>query len=128
MSTENYSKIMRNITSSTICNEPIATRWIWVCMIATANQSGDVFGSVPGIARIYNVSVDELESALKCFLSPDPHSRTKEADGVRIEVIDGGWRLINFAKYHSSKSVSRREYMRDYMRQRRDADKLMDAV
>lgn len=40
--------------------------------------------------------------------------------GRRIAEIDGGWRLLNHAKYrHIRSSEERREYMREYMRKRR---------
>lgn len=35
------------------------------------------------------------------FLSPDKWSRTTDNEGRRIEPIDGGWRLLNHAKYRA---------------------------
>jgi hypothetical protein len=37
--------------------------------------------------------------AIRGFLSPDKYSRTPDDEGRRIEVIDGGWRLLNYGKY-----------------------------
>lgn len=56
-------------------------------------------GSVPGLAHLARVSVDECEVALNKFMQPDPYSRTLTAEGRRIEKIDGGWLLINHSKY-----------------------------
>jgi hypothetical protein len=47
------------------------------------------------------------------LLSPDPDSRTEDYEGRRIEVVDGGWRLINHAKYRAKMSEAERlEYKR----------------
>lgn len=114
---DTYTKLFSSITESTIVSEPVATRWLWVTMLAMANANGEVFGSVPGLARRANISVDDTERALATFYAPDPHSRTKEHEGRRIEEIDGGWRLLNHAKYAAVRNKEERtEYMREYMR------------
>jgi hypothetical protein len=73
-------------------------------MLAMADKNGEVAATVPGLARMANVTIDECETALTAFLSPDPHSRTPDEDGRRIEAIDGGWALINHAKYRAMAS------------------------
>ena len=120
---DTYTKLFSSITASTIVSEPLATRWLWVTMLAMADSNGDVHGSVPGLARIANITLADCEAALICFLSPDSYSRTKDNDGRRIAEIDGGWRLLNHAKYrHIRSAEERREYMREYMRKRRACD------
>lgn len=82
-------------------------------MLALADRHGEVFASVPGLARRAGVTIDETEKALQCLLSPDPYSRTKDFDGRRIEEIDGGWVLLNHPKYRALMSEEeRREYNR----------------
>ena len=73
-------------------------------MLALSDQHGEVHGSVPGLARLSGVSIDAVELALEKFLSPDPYSRTTDDEGRRIEKIDGGWFLINHAKYRNMAS------------------------
>jgi hypothetical protein len=120
---DSYTKLFSSITASTIVSEPLATRWLWVTMLAMADGNGDVHGSVPGLARIANITLAECETALACFLNPDAYSRTKDNDGRRIADIDGGWKLLNHAKYRRIRSAEeRREYMREYMRNRRAQD------
>lgn len=72
-------------------------------MLAMADKNGRVFGSIPGLANRARVTVQEAESALQRFKSPDKYSRTytEECEGRRIEDIDGGWRLLNHAKYRA---------------------------
>jgi hypothetical protein len=50
------------------------------------------------------MSVADCEAAIGKFLAPDPYSRTPDDEGRRIEVIDGGWVLLNHAKYRAMAS------------------------
>lgn len=121
---DSYTKLFSSITASTIVSEPLATRWLWVTMLAMSDASGHVWGSIPGLARIANITLEQCEEALTCFLSPDPYSRTKENDGRRVAEVDGGWLLLNHGKYRAIRSAEeRREYMRVYMQNKRDKEK-----
>lgn len=87
-------------------------------MLAMADHAGRVHGSIPGLAHIARVPLDDCETALHTFLSPDPYSRTPDFEGRRIEVIDGGWRLLNYAKHRAlvdaeSVKASKRAYIND---------------
>lgn len=119
---DTYTKLFASITASTIWQEPAGTRLTWITMLAMAHQDGCVYASVPGLAHHANVSIADVEVALKCFTSPDSYSRTKDNDGRRVEEIDGGWRLLNHAKFRAVRSAEeRREYWRDYKRKAREA-------
>jgi hypothetical protein len=99
-----YTKLFNSIITSTIWTEDDRTRIVWITMLALADKNGEVQGSVPGLARMAGVPVEATEKALKKFLSPDKHSRTKDDNGRRIEEIDGGWHLLNHAKYRQMAS------------------------
>lgn len=117
---DTYTKLFSSITESTVWGEPYATRIVWVTMLAMADASGNVYGAIPGLARRANVTLNEVETALHSFTSPDPYSRTKDDDGRRIEEIDGGWRLINHGKYGAIRNEDeRRAYKREWDRQNR---------
>ena len=94
-----YTKLFNSIISSTIWTEDDQTRIVWITMLAMADKNGEVQGSIPGLARMAGVTVEATEKALSKFLSPDPYSRTKDEEGRRIEEIEGGWAMINHAKY-----------------------------
>lgn len=94
-----FTKLFSSITESTIWVEDHETRIVWIAMLAMADRKGRIWGSIPGLANRARVSVDGCRKAIALFLSPDPDSRTKVADGRRIEEIDGGWQLINYDKY-----------------------------
>lgn len=117
---DTYTKLFRSIAASTIVSEPLATRWLWIFLISQANRSGVVFGSIPGIARMANITIAEAEAALTRFMSPDPYSRTADHEGRRVEAVDGGWRLLNYGKYDAMRSeAERREYKRQWDRKNR---------
>ena len=94
-----YTKLFSTIVTSTIWTEDANTCKVWVTMLAIANKHGEVQASIPGLAQICGLALDDVEKAVAKFLSPDKYSRTKDAEGRRIEEIDGGWSLINHAKY-----------------------------
>ena len=99
-----YTKLFSSILGSTIWREDLATKVVWVTLLALANADGVVEAAVPGLAHFAGVTIDEAEVALRKFLSPDPYSRSPEHEGRRIEVVDGGWRLLNHAKYREKMS------------------------
>lgn len=111
-----FTKLFTSITESTIWVAPDAHRLCWITMLAMADNKGRVWASVPGLANRARIQVDDCRSALASFMAPDPDSRTKDHDGRRIEEIDGGWKLLNHAKYrairdHESILESKRKYI-----------------
>ncbi|MDQ2987460.1 MAG: hypothetical protein M3R13_12225, partial [Armatimonadota bacterium] len=115
-----YTKLFSTIIGSTIWREPDHVRLVWITMLATANQYGDVECSVPGLADFARVSREQCEDALRVLSAPDVDSRTKTDEGRRIETIDGGWRVINHGKYRQKMNADdRREYKRLKMREYR---------
>jgi len=116
MSTESFTKLFSSITASTVWQEPAGTRLTWITMLAMADRYGRIKASIPGLANIANVSLAECETAIEKFLAPDKYSRTKDHEGRRIEEIEGGWALLNHAKYRAITSeettrTAKREHM-----------------
>lgn len=116
-----YTKLFHSILASTVWEADMPTRIVWITMLAMADKFGTVDGSVPGLATLSRVSIEQCEHALAVLSSPDAYSRSKESDGRRIEAVDGGWRLINHAKYRQMmNSDERREYLRIKQQEHRD--------
>lgn len=103
-----YTKLFGSILASTVWELPATTKVVWITLLAMSDQDGEVQASVPGLAKFAGVSREECEAALASFLSPDPDSRSKECEGRRLEAIDGGWLLINHAKYREHMSIDDR--------------------
>jgi len=70
--------------------------------LALSDKDGYVAGSIPGLADLARVSIPECEHALEKLQQPDRYSRSPEHDGRRIEVVEGGWFILNRAKYRDS--------------------------
>ncbi len=116
-----YTKLFNSIVTSTIWSEDDRTRIVWITMLAIADKNGEVQASVPGLARVAGVPTEACRIALEKFLSPDPDSRTSDDEGRRIEVIPGGWSLLNHAKYRRMASMDeQREKTAERQRRFRD--------
>lgn len=115
-----FTKLFSAITSSSIWNEEDHTRLVWITMLAMADSRGIVHASVGGLAHTARVSREECQKAINVLLSPDADSRSPEHEGRRIEKIDGGFLLLNYAKYREARSDDeRRIYMKEYMKEYR---------
>lgn len=124
-----FTKLFTSITESTVWFEPDSTRLVWITMLAMADRKGRVFASVPGLAHRARVTEEQCEAALKCFLSPDTKSRTKDHEGRRIEEIDGGWVLLNHEKYRSIRDEEViKESKRVYAKKMRAKEKEVEKV
>ena len=94
-----YAKLFTSILQSSLWAEDSETKIVWITMLALSDRHGEVQASIPGLARTAGVSLESCQRAITKFLAPDEYSRTSDLDGRRIEVIDGGWALVNHAKY-----------------------------
>lgn len=116
-----FTKLFGSITRSTIWGEDDATVKIWITMLAICDRDGIVEASVPGLAHEARKSIAEVEIALAKFMAPDPHSRTKEHEGRRIEEVRGGWRLLNHDYYRGlNDAEDRREKAAERQRRSRE--------
>lgn len=121
MSAYSFTKLFSSLPDSTVWAAPYPTRIVWITMLAMADRRGRVAAAIPGLAHRARVSLAECEAAIAAFLAPDPYSRTSEHEGRRIEVIDGGWRLLNYDKYRELRDEeSRREQNREAKRRQRE--------
>ena len=108
-----YTKLFNSILASTVWREPMEVRIVWITLLAMADKDGIAEGSVPGLADFARIPVEATRKALKRLSSPDPDSRSQEHDGRRIQAVDGGWQLLNHAKYRAKMGADeRREYNR----------------
>jgi hypothetical protein len=122
-----FIKLDKGIVDSTIWNEPTPTRIVWITMLAKADWHGFVATSIPGLANVAGVTIKECHAAINCFLSPDPYSRSTEYEGRRIGEADGGYVILNFAKYRDRR-FNRKEYMKEYMKDYRKRKKFTGEV
>lgn len=113
MSMSGYTKLFSSILASTVWREDHITRIVWITLLAMADKHGVAEGSIPGLADFARVTVTEAQAALLKLSSDDEFSRSKEHGGKRICAVDGGWQILNHAKYRAKMSADeRREYLR----------------
>lgn len=124
-----WTKLFSTIVTSTIWREDDKTRIVWVTCLALVNRYGLVEASVPGLAAMANVTPEECRASLRILTSPDPESRTRAHDGVRLKEVEGGWLVVNHAKYREAgRAVDRREYLRLKQRESRARRKAQGLV
>ena len=92
---DGYTKLFSDIVDSSIWDEDAQTRVVWVTLLALSNPEGYVRGSVGWLAGKSKVPIQCTSLALQKFAAPDPHSRTPDHEGRRIEVLEDGW-LIHY--------------------------------
>jgi hypothetical protein len=129
MAVTGFAKIFGSLVTSSVWCEDDATLRIWIALLVLCDQEGVVEGSVPGFANLCRVSVEQMEKSLARLMEPDPHSRTPDNEGRRIEKIEGGWLVLNYAKYRElaqAKEGSRAPYYRAY-RARKRAEMFKDS-
>lgn len=101
-----YVKIYGNqlMRSTVWVNTSKETKLLWITMLAIADKNGLVLASIPGLAKEAGISLAECEESIGVLCSPDPYSRTKKYEGRRLEVIDGGFLLLNYKKYREMRT------------------------
>ena len=101
-----YVKLHQELFESTIWQESAIVRLAWITILLMANKEGEVMASIPGLANRVGCSVSEAEEAINKFLGPDKYSRTQDDEGRRLEVIEGGWAVLNHEKYRNKGSIT----------------------
>lgn len=120
MTSDSFTKLSSGILASTVWQEPNSTRIVWITMLALADKTGHVAASIPGLAHLARVTLQEAEAALATFSAPDPYSRTPENEGRRIEPVPGGWVLLNHGAYRARRDADEtKERKREWDRQNR---------
>ncbi len=129
MAMTGYTKLFNSILASTIWREDDKTRLVWITLLALTDTNGVVEASLPGLADLARVSLEDCERALENLHKPDKYSRSKDHDGRRIETIDGGWLVLNRAKYRDKMSADdKRERDRNRQRRHRQAQTVTPSV
>lgn len=110
-----YTKAFHSMLDSSIWAEPPEVCKVWVTLLLMSDPDGMVEAAAPGIANRAHVTLDVTLRALQSFQEPDPHSRTMDHDGRRIERVDGGYLVLNYVKYREMKD---RKTVREQTRER----------
>jgi hypothetical protein len=101
-----YTKLFGSILDSSVWREPPLTRIVWLTLLAMADRDGLVEASLGGIADRARVKLAAVETAMECFLSPDPDSKNPANGGRRVERTSSGYRLLNYEFYRQKQSAA----------------------
>jgi hypothetical protein len=118
---DGFTKLFSSILTSSIWSEDDKTRILWITILALTDQDGYCAASIPGLANMARLSMEDTQRALAKLESPDAFSRTASNEGRRLQKIDGGWLVLNHGMYRDRERVERRrEYMRELMAKKRN--------
>ena len=66
-----FTKLFGSIVASTIWRESKEVKIVWITMLALKNKNHIVEASLPGLADLARVTIDECKEALKVLSKPD---------------------------------------------------------
>lgn len=113
-----WTPLFNTIVDSSVWGESKDVKILWITMLAKKDSNGFVEGSLPGLARAAVLTPSECEKAMKVLESPDRYSTSPENDGRRVSKVDGGWMVLNHAKYRDEIERIRLERRREYNRRK----------
>ena len=122
-----YVKIFRQIYDSTVADD-YDVCCVFIHMLNLADARGVIDMTPASISRITGCPMETLMRAIDKLQSVDKYSRSNAHGGRRIVLLDDhrdwGWFIVNYTKYRAIRDEDhKREYMRNYMRSRRDSGK-----
>ena len=95
-----YNKLFTSILDSSIWLEPIHVRIVWITLLAAMDKTGFArFGALQNLADRARVPLKRAEEAVEVLTSPDQRNPGQEHEGRRIERVDGGYLVLNSAKF-----------------------------
>jgi hypothetical protein len=119
-----YGKIFASMYEGSMVGSGPVVFAVWGYCIAKADIDGTVLLNPALLAPIIGTSRGEIESAIAFLQEPDGHSKNPEHEGRRLLHQTGHlFFLVSHEYYRAMKNnEERREYMREYMRKKRESD------
>jgi len=94
-----FTKLDDRLLMSSLLREPAETFKIFIVILSACGPDGIARVSAPGLAGACFMSIDRVRAAIKTLEAPDPDSRTTTDEGRRLRKVDGGFLVVNYAKY-----------------------------
>ncbi len=115
-----FVKIWSTILNSSVWDESPDVRVMWLTFLCLADAEGFVEGVESSMARAANLPKDRARAAIDVLQAPDLESKSQEYGGRRVDKTEGGWQVLNYAKYRELQTP---EQARDAARKRRERAK-----
>jgi hypothetical protein len=124
-----YVKLFNKTLDSSLWTSSKDAKILFITMALMADVKGNVSIQLPGLAKRADLSREETEAALKILSSPDKYSEDKREEGRRIVPTPTGWHLVTYKAHRELVcDNNRKEYMRNYMKARRNKGKLAKLI
>lgn len=98
-----YARLFSKILSSSLMEEAVETRFLFITMILLANADGAIDVPLSALARSANMSEEATRAALDRLMTPDPNSGCRDEEGRRVVPLDPGrergWRIPSWAEH-----------------------------
>jgi len=124
-----YGKLFQQMYEGTLASRgPWEALVTFQQLIILANKHGEVDMTAEVISRRTTIPLEIIKKGLEVLAQPDPDSRTPTDSGRRIRLLEGhrdwGWKIVNYEHYRSLRNEDeRREYQRNLMARRREAER-----
>ena len=101
-----FVKLFSRITESSLMEEPVNTRYVFMLLLAVADQDGIITATNKALARLLNIPISDLETSLQRLMQPDPDSKSTACEGRRIVRLEGsrGYQVVNYVNYRDLKT------------------------
>ena len=99
-----YVKLFQTILTSSIWDEDMSTRIVWITLLALADEDGYAKTTDHSLAMLARVDDVTACNALQVLQDEDPNSGNPDNEGRRIEKVQGGYLVLNYKKYRDMKT------------------------
>jgi hypothetical protein len=99
-----YVKIHSQFFDSSINEEEVIVRWVWIALLLSCDRNGNVYGTERALARRANITIEEFQDSLEILMSEDASSSSPDEDGRRIvKTSTNLYHCVNYLKYRGMK-------------------------
>lgn len=121
-----YGKIFDRVFTGSMYGSGPVVFAVWAYVIANTEPPGVVELNQKLLAACIGTSTEDIKAAIDYLMQPDSDSQNTDEDGRRIVHLAGlMYRVVSFEKYRDMRDTEgRKEYMRQYMAERRSKQKL----
>jgi hypothetical protein len=122
-----YGKVFASMYEGSMVGSGPVVFAVWGYCIAKADADGSVLLNPALLAPVIGTSRAEIEQAINFLQSPDANSKNPDHEGRRLLSMTGHlYCVVSHAVYRDIKNnEDRREYMREYMRKRRELETVL---
>jgi hypothetical protein len=123
-----FTKLDSGIVDSTLWMKENDVLRVWIALLAKCDAYGFVRAAVPSMAHLCFTTIERFEQIIDELCAPDPHSRSHDNEGRRLQVIEGGWCILNYIRYRDlmqRKAQSHAERQNAYRKRLKERDSIV---